>query len=193
MRQFIRAIAAICAIALCITSSVGAQTEKSLSVPLAQRALSNLVSKYSQRYDAAPNEIQQNKVLSEYRQAFCAQLPRANVSGWIGDVYRINDYNPNKAIYLDLEVSIDNLDSSSSGALGIGLWLGNSDTSALFSVGSPLYKTASTLSNGDTVIFSGAFVPFSAPQACYSSLSRSTEFSFRFSSIRKIGSGLTLE
>jgi len=193
MKHFTRTIAAAFVIGVCGASVASAHTQHSIRVPAAQRALSNIVSKYSELYDAAPNDIQQNKIASEFRQVFCANIPRGGVSGWIGKVWKINDDTPHKGIHLDLEVSTDNLKPSVSGALGIGLWLGNSDTSASFQVGSPLYNTASTLRTRETVAFSGTFVPFSSPQACYRSLGESTDFPFHFSSIRKVGSDLTLE
>jgi hypothetical protein len=193
MNHLIRTIMATLVVGVCCASLASAQTQNNIRVPSAQRALSNILSKYSRLYDAAPNDIQKSKILSSYRQKFCANLPRGGVSGWVGDVWKINDNTPNKGIYLDMEVSIENLQTSADGALGIGLWLGNSDASDSLRVGSPLYNTASTLRNGDAVIFSGAFVPFSSPQACFQSLSGSTDFSFRFSSIRKVGSDLMLE
>jgi hypothetical protein len=212
MNHLIRTVTAAIVMALIPGASlVSAQAQKNVSVPAAQRALSNIVSKYSELYDAAPNDIQQKKVASKFRQEFCANIPRGSVSGWIGGVTRIDDNTPDKGINLDLEVSTGNLRPSASGALGIELSLGNSDgwvvsnpnahpptfastSEVRIRVGSPLYNTASMLRSGDTVAFGGAFVPFSSPQACYATLGGATYFSlFRFSSIRKIGSDLTLE
>jgi hypothetical protein len=193
LNHFIGAITAAAVVAVSCASFASAQEEKSVKVPAAQRALSSIVSKYSELYDAAPNEIQQDRALSEFRKAFCVRLAGGVVADWIGEVNIVNDYTPNKGIHLDLTVSTANLNPSSSGALGIGLWLGNSDTAASMPVGSPLYKAASTLRTGDTVAFSGSFVSLSAPAACTNSLRTSTDFSFRFSAIRKIGSDLALE
>ena len=42
------------------------------------------------------------------------------------------------------------------------------------------------------MIFSGTFIPYSSQQACYDLISYATYFSlFRFSTIRKIGWGIT--
>ena len=125
------------------------------------------------------------------------------MSGWIGEVKSIDDDTRNKGIKLDFEVSTKNLVG---GGLGIELSLGNSyeyrvddrntqpHFPTIFPIRSPLYNTASTLGSGDAVVFSGTFVPFTSAQACYDTIGHATYFSlFHFSSIRKIGRGLTLE
>jgi hypothetical protein len=53
-------------------------------------------------------------------------------------------------------------------------------------VGSPLYEAVSNLAEGDTVVFSGTFIPYTSAQDCYDN--DTTYFAlFRFSLVQKIG------
>ncbi len=161
----------------------------------AQRALTAILSKYNQLSDAAPNDIQKRKIASAFYKEFCAAIPRGRAFGWMGEVSEIDDDAPDKGIQLELDIQTNNLVA---GDLGIELSLGNAyrywvsddntrpHSATIFPVGSPLYNTASTLRNGDTVVFSGTFVPFTSAQACYDTIGYATYFSlFKFSSIRK--------
>ncbi|HEX2652244.1 MAG TPA: hypothetical protein VHN11_01155, partial [Xanthobacteraceae bacterium] len=129
-------------------------------------------------------------------------IPAGDVSGWIGRVWSINDRTPDKGIRLSLSVDV----ALRSGPLGIGLFLGNHETygirkgsthphsPTIISVGSPLYDIAANLRDGDMLRFSGTFIPFISPQACYDSISYSTQFAlFRFTTIQRLGSGVLLK
>jgi hypothetical protein len=83
-----------------------------------------------------------------------------------------------------------------SGGLGVELSLGNTygiserntqqHSPTIIPVGSPLYELASNLREGDAIIFSGTFVPYTSVQACYDN--DTTYFALvSFSSIQKIG------
>jgi hypothetical protein len=176
-----------------------AQAQNSVQVPAQQRELTSILSKYNDLHESAPNNIQRDKIDLEFRKEFCAAMPRGEVSGWIGEVNSIDNYSPDKGIRLSLEVHTQDL---SSGGLGVELSLGNyyaygvdernilPHSSTIISVGSPIYNTISALRSGDTVIFSGTFIPYSSPQACYDN--DTTYFALiRFSTIRKIGWGIT--
>lgn len=150
--------------------------------------------------------------------AFCAAIPRGSVSGWVGKVVAVTDeirvearegngltLIPPNGMLLLLNIATEN---SPELALGNFYWAGVNDQMTqphpptLFPVGSPLYKITLGLKPGDTVVFSGSFVPFTpyralaynAMQSCEYALSRSDYFSlFRFSSIRRVGSGADAE
>ena len=129
----------------------------------------------------------------------------------------INDETPNRGIHLELEIStygpFQNIDPDAPPTFGSAISLGTTygygvSDNPPFAVGSSLYNAAATLRIGDTVVFSGKFPanpnypnPSRSPalQACYENLVPSMgtgeplSFPFAFSSIRKIGSDLTLE
>jgi hypothetical protein len=178
-----------------------AQAQNSVQIPAQQRQLTSILSKYNDLHESAPNNIQRDKIDLDFRRVFCAAIPKGEVSGWIGEIESIDNDTPDKAIRLSMEVSTQDLIS---GGLGIELSLGNyyaygvddkntqPHGSTVIPVSSPLYNAVSMLRNGDTVIFSGTFIPYSSQQACYDSISYATYFSlFRFSSVRKIGWGIT--
>lgn len=175
-----------------------AQEQKSVSVPAEQRALTDILSKYNALDQEAPNDIQRKKVYPAFKKEFCAKIPQSSVSGWVGEVYTLDDNSPTKGINLSLLVHTENLYP---GALGVGLWLGTNAVSedstqphppTIIPVGSPLYQVVSNLRNGDTVIFSGSFIPYISTQACYDNHTNDIA-SFSFSSIRRIGWGLDLQ
>jgi hypothetical protein len=197
MSQLPTAIALALVIGVCSASISWAQN--GVQVPAQQRKLTRILSKYNDLHEGAPNNIQRDKIDLEFRKEFCAAIPRGEVSGWIGEVNSIDNNSPDKGIRLSLEVHTQDL---SSGGLGVELSLGNyyaygvdeQNTQphgpTVIPVGLPLYNTVSMFRSGDTVIFSGNFIPYSSSQACYDN--DTTYFSlFRFSTIRKIGWGIT--
>jgi hypothetical protein len=168
---------------------------QSVQVPTEQRELSNILSRYNELHDGAPNSIQRDRIDAQFRSDFCGKIPNGNVSGWIGTVDSIDDHTPDKGIRLRLGVNIFNLGS---GPLGIELSLGNyyaygvnsSNTQphppTIIPVGSPLYNAVANLRDGDVVRFSGTFVPYVSPQACYDN--NTTYFALvGFTSIQRLG------
>jgi hypothetical protein len=201
MNHLIRTTAVAIVMGVCGASLASAQTQQSARVPAAQRALSNILSKYTKPYEAAfSNAVLQRKIASAFHKEFCDAIPRGRVSGWIADVKSVDDDTPNKGIKLELWVQTDSFKGLLWEVLELGNYYPNGaygdenmqpHSPTIFPVGSPLYNTASTLVDGDTVVFGGTFVPFTSAQACYDNIHY---FSlFHFSSIRKIGRGLTLE
>jgi hypothetical protein len=186
------------ALAICVDFTP-AFAQGDIQVPPQQRALTAILSKYNDLRGDAPNDIQKDRIDSEFRKAFCAAIPKGDVSGWVGEVNSIDNDTPSKGIQLWLGVSTHDLFS---GDLGVDLSLGNSyaygvsdkntkpHAETVIPISSPLYRAVSTLRNGDTVIFSGTFIPYSSAQACYEN--DTTYFSLmRFSVVRKIGWGIT--
>src|SRR5665213_1885037 len=96
MNHLIRTVTAALVIGVCGASLASAQAQNSIRVPAAQRALTDILSKYNVLYNAAPNDIQGRKIASAFYKEFCAAIPRGSVSGWIGEVKSIDDYTPNK-------------------------------------------------------------------------------------------------
>ena len=199
MSQLPTAITLALIMGVCSTSISWAQN--GVQVPAQQRELTHILSKYNDLHESAPNNIQRDKTDLKFRKEFCAAIPKGEVSGWVGEVNSIDNNSPDKGIRLSLGVHTQDL---SSGGLGVELSLGNyyaygvdeKNTQphgpTVISISSPLYNTVSMFRSGDTVIFGGTFIPYSSQQACYDSISYATYFSlFRFSTIRKIGWGIT--
>jgi len=174
-----------------------AQT-KSVKVPAQQRELSNIHSRYELLELGAPNTIQRDRIEAQHYKEFCAKIPSGNVSGWIGEVEQIDNGTPDKGIQLWLSVAT--LFLNRPGGLSLGNFYGygvDRETTqphepTLIPVGSPLYEIAANLTVGDTVRFSGTFIPYASPEACYRTFM--TYFSLvRFTSIQRIGWGLVLQ
>lgn len=195
-----RAILITVAFCTCDGSVSWAQTQN-VQVPTDQRILTTVLSKYNELHDDAPNSIQQDKIDAQFRQEFCARIPRGDVTGWIGEVGSVDDRTPDKSIRLDLGVETIDIRS---GALGVELSLGNyyaygvdGDNTephqpTTIPVGSPLYDTAADLRSGDVVKFDGTFIPYTSPQACYDN--DTTYFALvRFNSIQRLGSNMQLQ
>ena len=89
MSSFAATLVAL-ALSACATSPLWAQTQ-SVRVPLDQRALSDILSKYNDLAAEAPNDIQRKKIEAQFYQEFCARIPKGDVSGWIGDVGSVDD------------------------------------------------------------------------------------------------------
>ena len=174
---------------------------QSVQVPAEQRELSKILSKYNDLHEGAPNNIQRDKIDADFRKEFCAKIPKGDVSGWIGEVWSVDDHTPNKGIRLDLAVHTDDL---AIGGLGIELSLGNDYAYGVsrnntqphppttIPVGSLLYDVVSNLRQGDAVRFSGTFIPYISPQACYDN--NTTYFALvRFTSIQRLGWNIHLQ
>jgi hypothetical protein len=177
-----------------------AQTQ-SVQVPVEQRELSSVLSRYNDLHDSAPNSIQRDRIDVQFRSEFCTKIPRGEVSGWIGSVNSIDDHTPDKGIRLILGVNIFDLRS---GPLGIELSLGNyyaygvnsnntqTHPPTIIPVGSPLYDIASNLRDGDVVRFNGTFIPYVSPQECFKN--NTTYFALvGFTSIRRLGWNIHLQ
>jgi hypothetical protein len=193
-------------ISLVLALSVGsaslswAQSQKGVGAPAEQRELTNILSKYNNLYESAPNGIQKEKILPAFKKDFCSKIPKGQVSAWVGEVSSIDVDPAGEGIRLILSVNTDNIFS---GGLGVELSLGNRyaygvtddntqpHPSTIIPPNSPLFEATSNLRSGDAVIFSGSFVPYTSEQACYDN--DTTYFSlFNFTSIKTIGYDVTI-
>ena len=168
----------------------------SAPLPSQEQNLITIFSKYNQRYNAAPNEIQEQRISREFRKAFCQAIPRNRVKGWIGNIDSITRNKKTNGIELEVSLVDTNMVT---GGLGIVLVLGNSEyqyyksdtkphKSTIFAHGSKLYKEVSMMRVDDKVVFDGEFVPFASAEKCSSRLSATTFFSiFRFSRVKDLG------
>ncbi|MGH8306845.1 MAG: hypothetical protein ACRER0_01080 [Gammaproteobacteria bacterium] len=166
----------------------------SMHAPAEQGTLTNIIAKYNRLDTNAPNDIQRDKIDTEYYQVLCAHLPQEHVSNWIGVVESVDNDTPGKGIQIIVLINTHEL----SGALGVEFVIGNGyaygvdaqstkpHPPTIFPVGSQLYNVASELSTDDIVKFSGNFIPFSSTKACQDN-DTSYIAVFHFTSLRKIG------
>jgi hypothetical protein len=188
-----------------------AQDEALSGIPSAQARLSSLIAQMVALNSASRSNASTHPDYLPLEQAFCTAIPRGAVSNWVGRVVKITDLSVGDGNGFTVgtlppngELLLLNVSTAASQELLLGnfYWMGVSYgmTAAwpppLFPVGSPLNETTSGLRAGETVIFSGSFLPFTpyppagfrtAIQSCLSALNRGNYFSlFRFSSIRKV-------
>lgn len=177
--------------------SVGALAQ-AVTVPVQQKKLTEVLSKYNALMGDAPNSIKRDQVRAQYAQAFCAAIPKGSVSNWVGTINTLNNRTPSKGINLMVDISTSSLYS---GSLGVVLALGNqyaygvSDKNTaphaptVIPVDSPLYNTVVNLREGDVIYFSGSFIPYASEAACRDTNNTSYVSLFNFTSVKKIGSG----
>ncbi len=165
-------------------------------IPSQEQDLINTFSKFNQKYDEAPNNIQKLNIEQTYKKAFCHKIPKNKISGWVGSIDSIESDPKNKGLILMISLPKENMVT---GNFGIELSLGNdysggmsiSDIKTLQSTiiryNSKLYKKISMMRIDDTVIFSGKFIPFANIKKCYSNILYTTYFSlFRFSKVKSL-------
>ena len=169
------------------------------AMPPQEAALLNTLSKYNEAYDQAPNEIQQDRVSTEFARRFCAEIPRGTVHDWIGTLETVLPTHHPSGVQITIGLPDRDLYS---GSLGIGLSVGNSygygvtrdgttpAGSLLIRAGTPLYHVVSKIPDNDydRVSFSGRFVPFVSSTACEKAIHYATYFdAIRFYEVRDLG------
>ena len=82
----------------------------------------NILSKYNEAYDRAPNAIQQDRVSAEFARRFWAALPRGTVRGGIGALGTVQPTHHPAGVRITIDLPSRRL---CSGSLGIGLSVGN--------------------------------------------------------------------
>jgi hypothetical protein len=197
MNYLVRTIVAAFVVGACYVSLARAQTQQSVRVPEAQRTLSMIVLS-----DIAPDGTPIKKPYPVFEKAICAAIPRIPVSGWVGKVMLLNDYDKGigeqdfiEGTRLKLDVATSDLSALSRALVLVNFYAEQISPSTtqphpetIIPVGSLLQKTVLGLNEGDTVVFSGSFVPFKSARACYDAVDASDYVSmFHFSSIRKRG------
>lgn len=157
------------------------------AMPPQETALLNTLSKYNEAYDQAPNEIQQDKVSTEFARRFCAEIPQGTVHNWIGALSTILPTHHPAGVQIAIDLPARDLYSGSLGdGLSVGNFYGYGVTrnrmdpvgSLLIRAGTPLYHVVSKIPDDDydRVKFSGRFVPFATSAACEKAIHYATYF-----------------
>jgi hypothetical protein len=155
-----------------------------LPIPADQIAFRDVIQASRLAYDAAGNDLAKGGERPKRGQAICQTLESRKVKDWVGKVYRLSTNSEGRgvlSIELDGEIWVSTWD--------IALFDIGSDT--LIDPASELFGRLSSLSEGDTVVFSGSFFKdgqdldcFDEKSAMMGSSMSEPEFVFRFSDVR---------
>ncbi len=145
------------------TASSNTSSTVSVQLPPSEVAFISTVTPFEERYGKAANEYQKSALRSKRAQALAAILPSLSVENWVGQISSMtttSDGNGTISVVLpgsQIKVVTDNNSLSAS--------LDSDNT--LIPQGSQLYNDLANLAQGDTVFFSGSFLPSDANQLDY--------------------------
>jgi hypothetical protein len=150
-------------------------------LPSVEAEFINVVSTAQHNSPQAENDMQRGGLRATRDEAICRLLPSFNVENWIGTVTKIDSNSDGKGV---MYISV---------AKNITLTTWNNDLSdigdnTLIQPGTELFRTASSLKEGQKVLFSGSFIP--TTEGCVNESSMTLkgkiddpDFIFRFSSV----------
>lgn len=175
------------------------------TLPAPQQRLLDTLSTYSNIYNKIPENallpIHQSAIVKKYRMAFCLAIP-PEAQGWIGEVDTVRLSQDGKGIGISVELDpYDTLHGVplilGGGLLMVSNYLSGAGVSmealrdysrATIYQDSPLYKVASTISNGDLISFSGSLTSYKSQIACEQTLGITNLFGYmHFSKIIDLG------
>lgn len=113
------------------------------SGPDAQDEFGKMLKSFSSRYSMLPNELQQSALRDERKAAIQRALPGLGVMNWVGVLKSMRTESNGDAICrvrLNQSTTLENAHRR-------------------ITKGTGLYRTVSALAEGDSIVFSGAFVP----------------------------------
>ncbi|BDW11316.1 hypothetical protein PSHI8_13980 [Polynucleobacter sp. SHI8] len=154
----------------------------SASIPPQEDNFISIVSLAQADAKSADNDMQKGGIKAKRDRAICNVLANKAVKNWVGKVQKVSANSDGKGV---LEISLAK-------NITVKTWNNDfSDASAktLINPGSNLFQSASMLKKGQSVTFSGTFLPGKDGECIYeSSMSlsgklRDPEFIFRFSNI----------
>lgn len=168
------------------SSDGGAVSLASTSLqPEAQKSVVAAVEQARQIYRSATNDLQKGSARATRSKAICAALSSFTASGWVGRVATLSSNSDGKGV-LGIEIGPK---------IYVTTW--NNEVSdfqdkTLLDPGSGVFRTASTLKQGQLVMFSGDFRPASPDCIRESSVTldgsiRSPEFIMRFKQLGPAG------
>ena len=155
-----------------------------LPIPADQLAFQGVIDASRLAYDAAANDLAKGGERPKRGQAICETLKSRKVKDWVGKVYKLSTNSEGRGV-LSVELEGD-------------IWVSTWDI-ALFDIGSDtlidpaseLFSRLSSLSEGDTVVFSGSFFKDGQDLDCFEEKSAMMDFSmsqpefiFAFSDVR---------
>lgn len=132
-----------------------------LNVPPKQSELLSVCDSFDKLLKKAPNDLKRQELVEQQEQAMNRVLANTDISEWVGTLVRMNIIGGLYA-YIDVGLADPNFQSVSfDGArIGVRTWEDvNTDVGkTMILKGSPLYRSISELSIGDTVKISGVFI-----------------------------------
>lgn len=168
--------------AVIIGSCVYAVEAAPVSIPPQEENFIKIISQAQADAKNADNDMQKGGIKVRRDKSICALMPNKAVKNWVGKVNKVGANSDGKGV---LVVTL---------AKGVTLKTWNNDFSdmsakTLIDPNSKLFQNASMLKKGDSITFSGTFLPGKDGECIYEgsmSLSgklRDPEFIFRFSSV----------
>jgi len=168
--------------AILIGSCLSAAQAAPVSIPPQEENFIKIISQAQADAKNADNDMQKGGIKVRRDKSICALMPNKAVKNWVGKVNKVGANSDGKGV---LVVTL---------AKGVTLKTWNNDFSdmsakTLIDPNSKLFQNASMLKKGDSITFSGTFLPGKDGECIYEgsmSLSgklRDPEFIFRFSSV----------
>ena len=163
------------------SSSPSANVASALVLPAAESQFISIVSAAQSASRQVENDMQRGGVKAKRDNALCQQMPSSSVSNWVGTVAKVDSNSDGKGVfYVNIAPDI-NLETWNNA-------LSDIEDNTLMEPGSRAFNAASMMKPGESVIFSGTFIPFVGDCIRESSLSlkgkvESPEFIFRFSQV----------
>lgn len=168
--------------AILIGSCISAVQAAPVSIPPQEENFIKIISQAQADAKNADNDMQKGGIKVRRDKSICALMPNKAVKNWVGKVNKVGANSDGKGV---LVVTL---------AKGVTLKTWNNDFSdmsakTLIDPNSKLFQNASMLKKGDSITFSGTFLPGKDGECIYEgsmSLSgklRDPEFIFRFSSV----------
>lgn len=168
--------------AIFIGSCISAVQAAPMSIPPQEENFIKIISQAQADAKNADNDMQRGGIKARRDKSVCALMTNKAVKNWVGKVNKVGANSDGKGV---LVITL---------AKGITLKTWNNDFSdsmskTLIDPNSKLFQNASMLKKGDSITFSGTFLPGKDGECIYEgsmSLSgklRDPEFIFRFSSV----------
>jgi hypothetical protein len=154
------------------------------SIPSAQLSVINAIITGRKEYDGAKNDLAKGGIRRTRAKAICAAQPLPEVEDWVGTIETLTTNGDGLGVF-DIEIDND---------IYLGTWnniMSDAGSNTLIDPDTELFKTLSSLEEGQRVKVSGSFIELNEKLDCFIDkrlTQRSTmmkpKFVFRFSSVQ---------
>jgi hypothetical protein len=142
------------------------------------------VESFYDSYDNAPNELQKSALRTDRKEKLAEVMPSLDVHEWVGVIDDMSTNRDGKGVVAISLVGTNDIT--------VGTWnnaLSDIGSDSLISQNDPVYNSLSRLSKGESVVFSGSFLPSDMDylkEMSFTELGsmKEPEFLMRFSEIR---------
>jgi hypothetical protein len=158
------------------------------AMPQDEQSFVALMAKYSAANGQAQNDMQRGGLRNQRATAVCSLLGGGEIKNWVGTISTLDSTSDGRGVFgvqINSNLTIETENNAFSDSV--------LPLSSLIPANSPLFNEVSNMKVGDTVIFSGMFVPNS--QDCFYEDSLTTDGSltspdyiFAFDDVKDVGS-----